>query len=172
MINFLREKIDFNWFFYFASILLFIIICLAKPPMGLTAWNYFIGSIIKITPVLFFIFVLLFLSHLLIQPKFIVKYLGQKLSFTSWLFTIVGGIISSGPVYMWYPLLADLRKKGMKNSLVVAFIYARAIKIPLLPMLIYYFSWLYVVILMIYVIIFSVINGLLVEKFLKNRPAA
>lgn len=167
MINFLREKIGFNWFFCLISILLFITVYLVKPSLGLESWGYFTGLIVKIIPILLFIFILLFTSHLFIQPKFIVKYLGQKLSFTSWFLTIVGGIISSGPVYMWYPLLADLRKKGMKNSLIATFIYARAIKIPLLPMLIYYFSWLYVVILMIYMIIFSVINGLLVEKFLK-----
>ncbi len=171
MINLAREKIGFNWLFCFTSILLFAIIYLIKPELGLRSWQYFTNLIFKILPVLLFVFVLLFISHLLIQPKHITKYLGHKLSLISWLIAIIGGIISSGPIYMWYPMLADLKEKGMKNSLIVTFIYARAIKIPLMPMLIYYFGWLYVLILTIYLIIFSVINGLIVDKLLHKHSS-
>ena len=167
MINLIREKIQFSWLFCLVSVLLFDAVYLIKPSLGVEAGSYFISLIIKIIPILFFVFILLFISHLLIKPKFITKYLGQKPSFSGWLLTLAGGIISSGPVYMWYPLLADLKKRGMRNSLMAAFIYARAIKIPLWPLLIYYFGWLYALILTIYLIVFSVINGLVVEKLLK-----
>ncbi len=167
MINYLKEKIGYNWLFCLISVLLFITVYLVKPSLGLESLIYFINLFKKIIFILLFVFILLFISHLLIHPKFIIKYLGQKPSFISWLITIIAGIISSGPVYMWYPLLADLREKGLKNSLIATFIYARAIKIPLLPMLLLYFSWQYMVILIIYMIIFSIINGLLVEKILK-----
>jgi len=67
---------------------------------------------------------------------------------------------------MWYPLLADLKEKGMKNSLIATFLYNRAIKIPLIPITIYYFGIKLTIILTIYMIIFSIINGILVGKSL------
>jgi len=76
----------------------------------------------------------------------------------------VGGILSSGPVYVWYPLLADLREEGMRDSLVAAFMYARAIKIPMIPLLVYYFGWNFTLLFTLYLLIFSVLNGLLVER--------
>jgi uncharacterized membrane protein YraQ (UPF0718 family) len=72
-----------------------------------------------------------------------------------------------GSAYIWYIFLKDLKQKGMKTSLIVAFLYNRAIKIPLLPMMIYYFGYPLTIILTIYMIIFSVINGLVVEKMVE-----
>jgi uncharacterized membrane protein YraQ (UPF0718 family) len=69
---------------------------------------------------------------------------------------------------MWYPLLSDLKEKGMKDSLIAAFLYNRAIKIPLLPMMIYYFGWPFALILSIYQVLFSVVNGILVQFLAKE----
>jgi uncharacterized membrane protein YraQ (UPF0718 family) len=93
------------------------------------------------------------------------KFLGEKSGIKGFIFAVIGGILSLGPIYMWYPMLFDLRKKGMKSSLIAIFLYNRAIKIPLLPMMIYYFGPMFTLILTIYMIIFSVINGLIVERF-------
>jgi uncharacterized membrane protein YraQ (UPF0718 family) len=59
-------------------------------------------------------------------------------------------------------MLAELRKHGMKDSLIAAFLYNRAVKIPLIPVMIYYFGWLFTALIMIYMIAFSIINGLIV----------
>jgi uncharacterized membrane protein YraQ (UPF0718 family) len=60
-------------------------------------------------------------------------------------------------------MLGDLRKQGMKNGLIAAFLYARAIKIPLLPLMAYYFGITFVIILTIYMILASVIEGKIIE---------
>ena len=82
---------------------------------------------------------------------------------------IFGGIISTGPIYLWYPLLSDLKEKGMKDSFIAAFLYNRAVKIPLMPMMIFYFGIRFTVILTIYIVIFSMINGFCVEKLLFKK---
>ena len=73
-----------------------------------------------------------------------------------WIIAIVAGILSIGPGYVWYPILKDLRDKGVEDRFLVAFLYNRAIKIPWLPMLIFYFGWTYSVVLLIVMVIASI----------------
>ena len=75
------------------------------------------------------------------------------------------GIISTGPIYAWYPLLKDLREKGAGESSIAIFLYNRAVKPFLLPVMVGYFGWLYVVILTIIMVIASVIVGFSVSIF-------
>ena len=55
----------------------------------------------------------------------------------------------------------------MKNSLIAVFLYNRAVKPALIPLMIYYFGLSYLIVLTIVMIIFSIINGILVEKILE-----
>ena len=79
------------------------------------------------------------------------------------LLAICTGILSHGPIYAWYPLLRDLRDQGMKSSLIAVFLYNRAIKIPLLPLIIYYFAIPFVAILTGYMIIASIVQAQIVQ---------
>ena len=84
-------------------------------------------------------------------------------------FVIIGGILSSGPIYMWYPLLADLKHKGLSYGLIACFLYNRAIKIPLLPLAIIYFSWRYLFILTFVMIFMSILQGLIINKLMEVK---
>ena len=123
--------------------------------------------ILKLIPVFILVFILTFLSNLFLNQKRIAKHLKDK-GVKRWIFAIVSGILSSGPIYMWYPLLADLRKKGVSYGLVACFLYNRAIKIPLLPVIIYYFGLKYVIILSFVMVIASIIQGIVIEKLLNE----
>ncbi|RKY02749.1 MAG: hypothetical protein DRP55_02440, partial [Spirochaetes bacterium] len=79
--------------------------------------------------------------------------------------TIIAGIITHGPIYVWFNLLKEMKKNGMRTGFIAIFLYNRAIKIPLIPVMIYYFGTLYTVTLMIVMIITSPIIGLFVELF-------
>ena len=105
------------------------------------------------------------LSNYFITPQFIIKHLKDK-GFKKWFFAIIGGILSSGPIYMWYPLLADLKGRGLNYGLIACFLYNRAVKIPLLPLAIIYFNWQYVLVLTIVMVIASVIQGVLLNKLI------
>lgn len=98
-----------------------------------------------------------------LKPKAISKYLGKGSGVGGWLLSIVAGIISHGPIYVWYPLLKELRKQGMRQGLAAVFLYNRAIKIPLLPVMIYYFGVAFTVLLLVFRVIASVIEGKMIE---------
>lgn len=121
------------------------------------------GFIARIAPILLLVFAVMFLTNLFFESNQVVKFLGKGSGLRGWLVAIAGGIASSGPIYMWYPLLSDLKEKGMKDSLMAAFLYNRAIKIPLLPMMVYYFGWPFTLVLSIYMVLFSIVNGIGVQ---------
>jgi uncharacterized membrane protein YraQ (UPF0718 family) len=118
----------------------------------------------RIAPILLIVFVVMFLTNLFFESKSISRFFGKGSGFRGWMVAIAGGIVSSGPIYMWYPLLSDLKEKGMRDSLIATFLYNRAIKIPLLPMMLHYFGWDFTLTLSIYMILFSVVNGVIVQR--------
>jgi len=56
----------------------------------------------------------------------------------------------------------------MRSGLIAAFLHSRAIKIPLLPLMVYYFGLLFVVVLLPYLVIASLIEGQIIE-LIENR---
>ena len=128
----------------------------------------FVDLLGKVVPVLLLVFVMMFVVDLVVEPGTVKKRLGKGSGSVGWSVAVLGGVLSTGPIYVWYPLLEDLRKKGVKDSLIVAFLYARAVKIPMAPMMIYYFGWTFTAVLYMYIIVFSVLNGVLVERLLRD----
>ncbi|MFO7849816.1 MAG: hypothetical protein R6V67_07645 [Spirochaetia bacterium] len=53
---------------------------------------------------------------------------------------MAAGTLSHGPVFAWYPFLSDLQGKGVSNGKIAAFLFARAVKIPLLAAMVFYFG--------------------------------
>ena len=126
----------------------------------------FAGKIfLKIIPVFAFVFVVMVLVNYFVTRKWIFKHLGGK-GIKKWIFAVLGGVISTGPIYVWYPLLSDLKEKGVPNGLLTCFLYNRSVKLPLLPVAIYYFGWPFILILISVMIIFSVLQGKIMEKIL------
>ncbi|MCK5017037.1 MAG: hypothetical protein KAS32_08190 [Candidatus Peribacteraceae bacterium] len=157
-------KIPKEWRFLLVVLAIYAIIGIFNYSVFENAALKFGYLLIEILPTIAVVFGLLFVANLLFTPKKVIKHLGKGSGIKGWLMMIVGGVISTGPAYIWYPLLKDLREHGMKNSLISGFIYSRAIKLPFLPIMIVYFGWEFTVILTIYMAIFSVINGIIVEK--------
>jgi len=171
MINKLLEKISGKWIFLAVVSLAYLFMALFRFAGFLRAVDQFAGILWKILPVFVMVFVLMFLSNLLLDPKKVLKWIGREAGAKGWLVSIVGGILSSGPVYMWYPLLSDLKDKGMKDAFMAVFLYNRAVKIPLLPMMVFYFGLAFTLILTFYMILFSVISGWIVHRFLNLKKS-
>jgi len=130
----------------------------------LRAVSVFAKLLSSVLPVLALVLVIMSLLNLTIQPGMAKRMLGKGSGLKGWTFAMVGGVLSSGPIYVWYPLIADLREKGMRDSLIAAFLYARAIKMPMIPLMVYYFGWNFTLLFTLYLMIFSVLNGLVVER--------
>lgn len=156
-----------GWYFLLIVIALYIIIGLLKPESILPSLKFFWQIIKKIFWVFILVFILFVSANYLIKPKQIVTYLGKESGIKGWLMAVTGGILSTGPPYMWYPLLKELRKHGTRNGLIAAFLYNWAIKPALLPLLIFYFGWVFTIVLTIVMMVMSIIQGLVVEKLLE-----
>ena len=164
MIGRIIEKVGVSGVFLFSVVIAYVIVGFVDLESFRSALPMLGRLVVRIFPVLGVVFGVMFVTNLFFEGKSIVTFLEKGSGLGGWIVAIAGGIISSGPIYMWYPLLGDLKERGMKDSLTAAFLYNRAIKIPLLPMMIYYFGWHFTVALSIYMVIFSIVNGVLVQR--------
>jgi len=123
---------------------------------------------LKIIPILIFVFIFSIFINLYLKNDTIKKHLGENSGIKGLLYAIIGGILISGPPYILYPMLNKLKKSGVKNSLIAVFLYNRNIKIPYIPVMIFYFGLSYTIIISIYILIFSILNGFLINLFIKE----
>ncbi|AKH97540.1 hypothetical protein [Halanaeroarchaeum sulfurireducens] len=118
----------------------------------------------RIAPVLVLVTALIAVSKYALSPKTVATYVGAESGVTGYLVAILTGIASHGPVYVWYALLRDMRESGMRDGLIAVFLYNRAIKLPLLPLFVVYFDLAYAAVLIGYMAIASVLQGLIVDR--------
>jgi len=111
------------------------------------------------------VFFIMLLINLFLKPASVAKFLGKGSGIKGIILAAVAGIISTGPIYAWYPLLKDLKDKGAGESSIAIFLYNRAVKPFLLPVMIGYFGWLYVVILTILMVLASIAVGFSVSIY-------
>jgi uncharacterized membrane protein YraQ (UPF0718 family) len=110
------------------------------------------------------------LINYFINNKTLKKYLGEEAGIKGWAIAIIIGIISMGPIYMWYPLMKDLQNKGVKDKFLATFLYNRGIKLQWIPLLVLYFGWTFSLTLLIVMTFFSIPQGIITEKLI-NRKA-
>lgn len=127
--------------------------------------------LLKVLPVFSVVIIFTALFNFFLQPKQIVKHLGEKSGAKEWLFSLLAGIISHGPMYAWYPLIQDLRNQGLRDELIVVFFYARAIKLPLLPIMLDYFGTVFTLVLSVYILIGALLQGWIFEQLTRKHGA-
>ena len=153
-----------GWVFLGSVIVSYGLVGLIEPEATIQAWLFFKNVLGRVLPVLGLVFILLFIANLLLDPKWIKQYLGTGTGLKGWVASVFAGILSVGPIYVWYAVLSELQAKGMRTALVATFLYSRAVKLPLLPLMIYYFGTTYTLVLSLYLVLFAGFNGLVVEK--------
>jgi uncharacterized membrane protein YraQ (UPF0718 family) len=148
-------------------VLIYIALYLMGVDSVFLALKYSLKTLKKLSFVFVVVFVMMFLIDMFVDDKKISKYFNKK-GIKAYLIAMIAGVLSHGSSYAWYPLLENLRKKGVKDSLIITFLYARSIKIPWIPMMIAYFGSGFTIILIIYTMIASLIQGLIVKQFEKD----
>jgi uncharacterized membrane protein YraQ (UPF0718 family) len=160
-----KNDIPFRYIFLALTLVGYGVMALFDPAYAEQAFSNFLAMLVRIIPILGVVFIIMFLTNLLITPERMEKHMGKESGLRGWIYSIFLGIIVSGPPYVLFPLLGDLKKQGMKNELLAAFLYNRNVKIPFLPVMVFYFGLSYTIILSAYIILFSILNGLLVGRF-------
>ncbi len=153
-----------GWWFLLAVIIGYGVLFLFEPGWVKGAIGHFLHLLATLAPILAVVMALLWLINLLVDPKRIRKNLGHDSGLRGWVIAIVGGILSHGPVYAWYPLLIDLQRHGTRPALLATFLFARSIKLPWLPMLAYYFGAGYMLLFTLLLTLFSPLVGWLTER--------
>jgi hypothetical protein len=163
-----KIQISTSWYFFIIVLIAYIILFFVDKTLFYSSLSFFENILLKIIPIFLIVFVLMVLTNYFITPEFIIKHTREK-GIRKWFFIIIGGILSAGPIYMWYPLLADLKHKGLSYGLIACFLYNRAIKLPLIPLIVLYFGWKYVIVLTFVMIFISIIQGILVDNVMEVK---
>ena len=161
------EKSYAGWYFLGAVIVIYAVLTLFSVEILLKSLAFFWQIIKKVYWVFLLVFALLVVINYLVKPNMLVKHLGKKAGAKGWLIALISGIISTGPIYLWYPLLNEMQKHNVRNGYIATFMYNRAIKPALLPLFIFYFGISYTVVLTIVMLFVSILQGYIVEKIVE-----
>lgn len=157
-----------TWMFLGLALLAYAVVALVAPDVAVQAWRAFVRMTGSVVPVLVLVFALVFLVERFLSPERTRTWLGHDSGWRGWLLALAAGVVSTGPVYAWYSLLAGLRGKGMRDALVAVALYARAIKLPLLPLLAHYFGLAYMLVLSLWLAVFAMVVGALTERLART----
>ncbi len=117
-----------------------------------------------------FVVIVLFLVNVFVRPSQVAGLLGGSSGLTGMLLPLVAGVLSAGPIFAWYPLLKKLKDEGAGEGPIAVFLYSRGIKPFLLPVMISYYGWQYVLVLTSVMVLGSFIIGYSMEvAFRKPR---
>lgn len=162
------EKSRFQYYFLAFILTIYLITSLINLSKVIKSLIYFKSIIIQIIPILILIYFLLVISDFYLNEKNTKKIITKLSGIKGWIISIITGAISSGPIYMWYPFLSNLKNKGVNQKYLIAFLYNRAIKIPQIPIMLIIYDIYFIIILFIIMIIGSIIQGIIGEKILNK----
>jgi len=166
----LKGKKDFARILIFPVCVLvcYGILCVIDPHKALMAIKTSGNLLLTVTLPLVLVFVIMLALNLFVKPAQIVGLFGKGANIKGIVLSLVAGIISMGPIYAWYPLLKNLREEGAGTGPIAIFLYSRAVKPFLLPVMIAYFGWVYVGILTVLTIFTSIAIGWFMSVLMKE----
>lgn len=129
---------------------------------ALDAVDYVIDIFKDLIPILIFVYIFM-VAMSFIHEKKLKKTIERVPMLVKYILMSILGTLSHGPIYAWYPFLKDLNEKGISKGHVASFLYARGIKLTLLPMLISFFDLKFAIILSIVIFIFAIIQGIFID---------
>jgi len=155
--------------FLIIVLVLYIILLFLDINHALTALQKAGSILLSLLPLFLLIITLTALINYFLKPKQIIKYFGKESGAKGVFYALIGGIISHGPMYAWYGMMQDMRTHGLKDGLIATFMYARAVKLPLLPFMIDMFGLLFTIVMTLYILIAAVIQGKVIDTVMKAK---
>jgi hypothetical protein len=106
------KKAPASMFIFPACVLLFYgMLCAIDPNKALMALKTSCNILLYIALPLALVFVIMLMLNLFVKPAQIVRLFGKGVSIKGIVLSVLAGIISTGPIYAWYPLLKNLRDR-------------------------------------------------------------
>jgi uncharacterized membrane protein YraQ (UPF0718 family) len=124
-------------------------------------FGHVLGTLV---PILLVVWILTALINRFLSPEDLARHLGEDSGLRGWMIALGAGVISHGPMYAWYPMIQDLREQGARDGLIIAFFYARAVKVALLPMMVIYFGLTFTVALTVLTLLAAWVQGAVADR--------
>jgi uncharacterized membrane protein YraQ (UPF0718 family) len=164
-----RYAIHFPWLLFPASVLLlYLALWVVAPEKTWLAMRNSLGILYHVLPSLFLVFLLMVGLNLFLKPPHFSNMLRKGAGIRRTVLAVAAGIVSTGPIYAWYPMLKDLRERGADQFFVAVFLVNRAVKPFLLPVMISMFGWAYVLILTLLTVTGSLFVGFVVGAWVDS----
>lgn len=163
------KKIPSGVRFLILMVLVYAFVGVSSPQFLSFISKNLLQNLKEITPILCFVFFIIFLINLFVKPQLIKKHLGSESGIKGWLYVLVGSVFIIGPPYVIFPILKELKSHGMKNSLIATFMNNRNVQPAFLPVMAHYFGWSFTLVISFYSVIFTILTGLLVGKIVDKE---
>jgi hypothetical protein len=163
------KNISGVWKFLIAVIAVLALIAIISPPLVQESLLTSLSIFKKMLSSLVLAFIFMFVFNIFVTDKVVKKHLKKDIGIKQCLIVAIIGVLSTGPIYMWYAYLSELKDEGVDQGLISIFLYNRAVKLPLLPIMIDYFSLKVTIIITVLIFIFSFINAIFINLFINPR---
>ncbi len=167
MVNFLKN-ISNVWKFFWVICGIYLGVSIFHPVFIQESFEQFLFLLHQISLSFVFVIIFMYTFNVLISDKLIKKYLHGNVGWKQYLLVALVGVLSTGPIYLWFAYLSRMKEQGLNEGLISLFLYNRAIKLPFIPLMIEYFSVKITVVIVVLVFLFSFLNALLIRCFFKK----
>ena len=165
----LKNKFWWGWLFFWIILIMYFLIWLFNFNLFINAWKDFLNVLInEILLVLIIVFIFMFILNILLEKENIKDKIKKSKSSTKYIISIIWWILSTWPSYMWYPFLKQLNDNWLNYGHISTFMYARAVKIQFLLVMIFYFWLKYTIIFNIVLIFLSFISWILINLIFRS----
>ncbi|MFW6014534.1 MAG: hypothetical protein ACOCQG_05135 [Candidatus Nanoarchaeia archaeon] len=164
-----KPNINGELIFLLVVSFMYLVVFFIDSSYTLGALNNFLVSFLNIIPLLVFVFIVMFLVNYFLTPDMIKSYVGHSSGIRGWFYSLVGGVLIPAPPYIAFPLLAELKEKGMRDSLIVTFLYNRNLQLAFLPVMVLYFGMGFTIVFSIFIFVFAILSGLAIEFLMNNK---
>lgn len=154
--------------FMLGMIAVYLIASFVDKSFVLSSFNKFIQTLVELLPILVLVFGVIFIVNIFLNPEKIKKHLGHDSGLKGWLYASLGSVLIVSPPYVIFPLLGQLKKHGMKYSLMAVFLGNRNVQPAFLPVMAYYFGLYFAVVISVYILAFSILNGIIMGKVMNE----
>jgi len=146
-----------RWAFLLSVTIIYAGLMLATPSHALAALRASSRILLQVALPLSVAFAMMFLINLFMKPAHVARFMGSGAGFKGIVFSTAAGIFSMGPIYAWYPLLKNLREKRASVFHLANFLSNRAVKPYLLPLMVFYFGWVFALTLSVLTVLGSLL---------------
>ncbi len=158
-----RLRVLRKWAFFLVVLAVYGVLATVEPVLTLEALRQSIRVLLQIALPITLALAMMFVINLTFQGPQVARLLSKGAGLKGVLLSSVAGMLSMGPVYAWYPLLRDLRKQGASDFHIANFLCCRSVKPILLPVMIYYFGWVFSLVLNLLIVLGALLVAFLTD---------